>query len=74
VNATNKLGRTPLFECMLIDRWNVAELLLTHGARTDTQGRNDEDVFANLDGGGEFEKAQRLQELASRLIKRSATP
>lgn len=74
VNATNKFGRTPLFECVLIDRWDVAELLLTHGARTDIRDQNDEDVFAYLDEGGEPEKAQKLQELTSRLIQRRATP
>jgi ankyrin repeat protein len=74
VNTTNTFGRTPLFECVLIDRWEVAELLLTHGARTDIRDQNDEDVFAYLDEGGEQEKAQKLQELTSRLIQRRATP
>jgi ankyrin repeat protein len=74
VNATNKFGRTTLFECVLIDRWDVAELLLIHGARTDIRDQNDEDVFAYLDEGGEPEKAQKLQELTSRHIQRRATP
>jgi ankyrin repeat protein len=68
VNATNKFGRTPLFECVMIERWEVAELLLNHGARTDIRDQNDEDVFAYFDEGGEHEKAQQLKELTSRLI------
>jgi ankyrin repeat protein len=74
VNATNKFGRTPLFECVLIDRWEVADLLLIHGARTDIRDQNDEDVFVYLAESGEQEKAQKLQELTSRLIQRRATP
>lgn len=66
VNATNEFGRTPLFECVMIDRWEVVELLLAHGARTDIRDQNDEDVFACLDEGGEQEKARKLHELTSR--------
>jgi len=72
VNATNTFGRTPLFECVLIDRWEVAELFLNHGARTDITDQNDEDVFSYLDDCGERGKAQKLQELTSRLIQRRA--
>ncbi len=63
VNATNEFGRTPLFECVMIERWDVAELLLAHGARTDIRDQNDEDVFAYLEEGGEHVTAQKLQEL-----------
>ncbi len=74
VNTTNDFGRTPLFECVLIDRWEVAELLLTHGARTNIRDQNEEDVFSCLDERGEQEKARKLQELSSRIIQRRAAP
>ena len=63
VNATNQFGRTSLFECVTIDRWEVAELLLTHGARTDIRDQNNEDVFTYLTEAGEHERAQKLQGL-----------
>jgi ankyrin repeat protein len=69
VNATNKFGRTPLFECVMIDRWEVVELLLIHGARSDIRDQNDEDVFAYLAEVAEQEKALKLEELTSRLIQ-----
>lgn len=72
VNATNMFGRTPLFECVVIGRWEIAELLLEHGARTDIPDQNNEDVFAYLEDGGEHSKAQKLKGLTSQLIQRRA--
>ncbi|MBN8456236.1 MAG: ankyrin repeat domain-containing protein [Verrucomicrobia bacterium] len=74
VNATNDFGRTALFECVVIDRWEAAELLLTHRARTDIRDQNDEDVLAYLDEDGRQEKARKLQELTRRIFQRRATP
>ncbi|MGJ8644736.1 MAG: ankyrin repeat domain-containing protein [Luteolibacter sp.] len=62
VNATNKFGRTPLFECVEIDRWEIAELLLANGARTDIRDQNDEDVFVYLEENGGQEKSKKLRE------------
>lgn len=73
LNATNEFGRTPLFECVLIERLEVAELLMAHGAKTDIRDKNDEDVFSYLEEGGEQDQAQKLQELLSRLIQQRET-
>lgn len=67
VNATNEFGRTPLFECVMIERWEVVELLLAHGARTDLRDQNDEDVFAYLDAGDGQDGARKIRELSIRL-------
>ena len=63
VNTTNKFGRTALFECVILARWEIVKLLLSHGARTDIRDQNDEDVFAYLQEAGEQEKTQKLQNL-----------
>jgi ankyrin repeat protein len=70
VNATNKFGRTPLFECVEIERWEIVELLLATGARTDIRDQNDEDVFVYLEESGDHEKSKKLKELTIRDIQR----
>jgi len=69
VNATNKFGRTPLFECAEIERWDIVELLLTNGARTDIRDQNEEDVFVYLEESGDHEKSKKLKELTSRIVQ-----
>ena len=66
VNTINSFGRTPLFECVTIDRWEVVELLLAHGARTDTRDQNGEDIFEYLEDNGDRTQAQKLRKLTSR--------
>lgn len=45
LNTTNHFGSTPLCECAQLGRWEMAELLLANGARTDIRDCNGEDVF-----------------------------
>lgn len=66
VNTTNSFGRSPLFECVTIDRWNIVELLLAHGARTDIKDQNDEDVFEYLEDVGRASHVNKLKELTRR--------
>ncbi len=66
VNTTNEFGRTPLFECVTIDRWEIVELLLKHGAKTDILDRNNEDIFEYLEEDGQHIETQKLKELTKR--------
>ena len=66
VNTTNAFGRPPLFECVQLDRWNMVELLLAHGARTDIRDHIGEDVFIHLKDSGQHAKAKKLKELIRR--------
>lgn len=70
VNTTNKFGRTPFFECVTINRWEMAELLLAHGARTDIRDQIGEDVFSHLESDNLSAKARRLRELVNRVATR----
>jgi ankyrin repeat protein len=63
VDTTNSFGRTPLFECVTIDRWDIVEILLAHGARADIKDQNDEDVFDYLEDGGRTAQVKKLKEL-----------
>lgn len=66
LNTTNEFGRTPLFECVRINRWDIVELLLRHGADTGIKDQNDEDIFEHLEYNEEHSKVARLKELTKR--------
>lgn len=69
VNTTNKFGRTPLSECVAINRWEIAEALLMHGARTDIRDANGYDIFAILEYADDHAKLRRLRQLISRVAE-----
>lgn len=66
VNTTNEFRQTPLFECVLINRWDIVELLLSRGADTSIKDKNDEDIFEYLEYNEEHSKVARLKELTRR--------
>jgi ankyrin repeat protein len=66
VNTTNAFGRPPLFECVQINRWDMVELLLAHGARTDIRDRNGEYIFTHLKNARHHAKARKLADLIRR--------
>lgn len=68
VNTTNSAKRTPLFECVTINRWEMAELLLKNGARTDLKDQNGEDVFEFLEFNVDEAKATKLRDLVKAAI------
>jgi len=70
VNTTNKFGRTPLFESVQIDRWDIAELLLTYGAHTEIRDKYGNDVFTFLGNDNRHAKVRRLRELVNRVTTR----
>jgi ankyrin repeat protein len=67
VDTVNRFGRTPLFECVTIGRWEIVELLLAHGARTDVKDQNGEDVFDYLEDMGRSRCLRKLRDLVARV-------
>ncbi len=67
VNTVNKFGATPLCECARIGRWEIVEMLLAHGARTNIRDHNGEDVFDVLEQAGERKSLRKLKDLEARL-------
>jgi len=65
VNTTNSFGRTPFFECVVVDRWEMAGLLLKNGARPDMRDENGEDIFFYLEDYGDDGKLKKLRNLIS---------
>ena len=66
VNTQNKFKATPLFDCVQIERWDIVELLLKHGARTNIKNNNDEDVWAHLEYMKETENIKKLRDLTKK--------
>ena len=63
VNTQNEFGKTPLFECVVIERWDMVEMLLANGADLSVKDHNDEDIWEYL-AYFEYEaQIQRLREL-----------
>lgn len=65
VDTTNHYGSTPLCECAQLGKWEMVELLLARGARTDIRDCNGEDVFAFLEDNDEHENLRILRELVA---------
>jgi ankyrin repeat protein len=65
LNTTNSFGRTPFFECVILNRWEMAGLLLKNGARPEIRDENGEDIFFYLEDYGHKKKLQKLRSLIS---------
>jgi ankyrin repeat protein len=61
VNTTNEFGQTPLFESVIIGRWDNVEVLLKHGADPTVRNQNDETIYEYLEG--KPDSIKRLKEL-----------
>lgn len=66
VNATNDFKKTPLFECVMIEKWDVVELLLHSGADPYIRDHNDETILEYLQENEDFEQKEKLQNLLNR--------
>ena len=61
MNTQNEFGETPLGDCVSIDRWDNAKILVDHGARTDSKNHLDENIWEYLKEMGEQKKLSKLK-------------
>ncbi len=65
VNTQNDFQQTPLLECLQIHRWDIAELLLAHGAVPSIRNPFGEDVWYMLTKERRSDCIERLDRLTS---------
>lgn len=63
VNTQNKFGNTPLMECVLIDKWDMVELLLKNGADPEIKNRDNENAIESLSKNYSKIKAAKLSQM-----------
>lgn len=63
VNTQNDFKATPLLECLQIHRWDMAELLLKHGADPSIRNKYEQDVWYMLASQRRFDCLERLDRL-----------
>ncbi|MFK7816778.1 MAG: ankyrin repeat domain-containing protein [Gammaproteobacteria bacterium] len=70
LNTQNKFGNTPLMECALIDRWDMVELLLAHGADPEIKNNDNENAIESLRNNYSKVKSLKLSSMIN-LLKNS---
>lgn len=48
VDEVNEFDQTPLFECVLIGRWDIARLLVSHGADPNIRNQDGDTILMRL--------------------------
>jgi ankyrin repeat protein len=67
LDTQNKFGNTPLMECALIDKWDMAELLLARGADPMVKNNDNENALESLRKNYSITKSIKLSQMIDSL-------